>query len=345
MDSKRLLGDPEADRFIQKVFADTKQKTDLQRSLKTLVNNNSLAEFKEAYPGYDFITHSNKLPDWAVPRKMRAGSVFFSRHSEMIMSLLGLMSLPYCYNASNGAMVLYLSERIRNDTTKRLFETALFVWHVMAPNAFIHGGKGFSEIMKVRIMHAAVRFYTLQSGNWDDVWGVPINQEDMAGTNLSFSLIVVRGLRLLGFSVSRDEAEAFLHLWNVIGSLTGLEDDLIPETPKMAQQLDRVIGARQFTSSTHGLELTQSLTRHILSVNKTKAIDNDILGLMRYLLGKDISDELGISVPDLPAYKISLIRTVNLFKSFIPKGDPGLAYHQAYRSFLIKGTVVVEQKL
>ncbi len=345
MDSKRLQGDPEADRFIREVFADAAQKAGLQHALQKTVGNDYLDDFKQAYPGYDFIIGSDKLPKWADTRKMKAGAVFFSRHSEMIMSLLGLMSLPYCYNAAKGAMVLYLSERIRNDTTRRLFETTLFVWDVMAPDAFTAGAKGFSEILKVRVMHAAVRFYTLKSGKWNDAWGTPINQEDMAGTNLSFSLIVIRGLRLLGFTVSKDEAEAFLHLWNVIGSLTGLEDELIPENPKMAQRIDRIIDSRQFIRSAHGLELTHSLTRHILSVNKTKATDHDILGLMRYLLGKDISDQLGISVPDLPAYKIGLIRTVNLFKSMVPKSDPGIAYHQAYRSFLAQGTVVVKQKL
>lgn len=345
MAGKRLLGDPEADRFITRLFADAAQKEDLQEALKNINNNGSLIAFKAAYPGYDFITRSNKLPEWAEIRKMKAGAVFFSRHSEIIMSLLGLMSLPYCYTAANGAMVLYLSERIKNDTTKRLFETALFVWDVMAPNAFMDGGKGFSEILKVRVMHAAARYYTLKSGKWDDAWGVPINQEDMAGTNLSFSLIVVRGLRLLGFSVSKEEAEAFLHLWNVIGSLTGLSEDLIPENPKSAQRMDRVISERQFTASAHGQELTRSLTQHILSVNKTKATANDILGLMRYLLGKGISDQLGICVPDLPTYKISLIRTVNLLKSFVPKGDPENAYYQAYRSFLAQGTVVVKQKM
>ncbi|OJW13215.1 oxygenase MpaB family protein [Mucilaginibacter sp. 44-25] len=344
MVSKRLLGDPEADLFIAESFGDATRKAVLQNALKDIVNNDSLLSFKKLYPDYDFIARSDQLPGWAVPRKMKAGAIFFSRHSETIMNLLGLMSLPYCYNAANGAMVLYLSEMIRNDTTKRLFETALFVWDVMAPNAFVNGGKGFSEILKVRIMHAAVRFYTFKSGKWDDAWGIPVNQEDMAGTNLSFSLIVIRGLRLLGFSVSKDEMEAFLHLWNVIGSLTGLSEDLVPESPKMAQQLDRIISERQFTPSAQGRELTHSLTRHILSVNKTKATDNDIIGLMRYLLGKDVADQLGIMAPDLPTYKVSLIRTINLLKSFVPKGDPNDAYHRAYRSFLANANVDVKQK-
>ncbi len=331
LDSKRLAGDMEADRFIADVFQDIQQKEFLQHWLKSA--DCSLDTLVRQFPRTVFIAHANRLPEWANLSQMKSGAVFFSRHSEMIMSLLGLLSLPYCYNAANGAMVLYLSERIRKDTAKRLYETALFVWEVMSPHAFLDGGKAYTEILKVRLMHAAIRRYTLSSGKWNDRWGLPVNQEDMAGTNLSFSFIVVRGLRLLGFTISREEQEAFLHLWNVIGYLTGLEDELIAKDPKTARELDRMISKRQFRASAHGRELTGALTAHIMSVNNSKATANDILGLMRYLLGPDIADQLGIDVPQLPAYKLSLLRMVNMLKSMRPQGDPIWAYHQAYRTF------------
>ena len=118
------------------------------------------------------------------------------------MNLLGLLSLPYCYAAADGARVLDLSERIKNKPEHRLNETADFVWDVMAPNAFKPDGKGFTSILKVRLLHAAIRFYTGKSSKWNAAdWGLPVNQEDMAGTNLSFSLLVVRGLRKFGLAV------------------------------------------------------------------------------------------------------------------------------------------------
>ncbi len=333
LDGKRLKGDTAADTFIDTVFRDPGQKEVLQLWLKNASVNENIYALTEKFPGEAFIAEANTLPAWADPDLMRKGSVFFSRHSESIMSLLGLLSLPYCYTAANGAMVLYLSEKIRNETTRRLFETAVFVWEMMAPNAFQSDGKAFMEILKIRILHAAIRYYTLQSGKWDDAWGVPVNQEDMAGTNLSFSFIVIRGLRMLGFSINQQDQEAFLHLWSVIGYLTGLEEDLIAESPKMAQQLDRVISKRQFRASPHGQLLTQSLIAHIVSVNKSKATPADITGLMRYLLGNEVSGQLGIDAPELPAYKLSLIRTTNILRSWLRTGDPAQSYHRAYRAF------------
>lgn len=333
LDHKRLSGDPEADDFIRQVFSDPVKKQQLQQWMGAPSGAAQLKLLQIAFPGFTFIEKATELPSWAQPRLMKAGAIFYARHSEIIMSLLGLLSLPYCYNAANGAMVLYLSELIRKQTTKRLYDTAVFVWEVMGPDAFGKYGNAYEAILKVRIMHAAVRYYTLQSGQWDDSWGLPINQEDMAGTNLSFSLIVVRGLRMLGYSVSQEDQAAFMHIWAVVGYLSGLDEDLIPENSKTAQQLDIIIKQRQFAVSAHGRELTRSLTAHILSVNKSKATANDILGLMRYLLGREIADMLAINAPEMPAYKLRLIKTLNLLKSFKPQGDPKQNYRAAYAAF------------
>lgn len=333
LDQKRLSGDPQADEFIRYVFSDAVKKQQLQEWMAGQSGAVHLKSLQDAFPAFAFVDQATELPAWAQPRLMKTGAIFYARHSEIIMSLLGLLSLPYCYNAANGAMVLHLSELIRKQTTKRLYDTAVFVWEVMGPDAFGTDGKAYEEILKVRIMHAAVRYYTLQSGKWDDSWGVPINQEDMAGTNLSFSLIVVRGLRMLGYNVSQEDQAAFMHIWAVVGYFSGLDEDLIPENSKMAQQLDTAIKQRQFSVSAHGQELTASLTAHILSVNKSKATANDILGLMRYLLGKEIADMLAIDAPDLPAYKLTLIKTLNLLKSFKPQGDARQNYRVAYAAF------------
>jgi len=333
LDDKRLSGDSEADLFIAQVFADASKKTQLQQWLSGKAGATHLNQLQNFFPEYTFIKNARELPSWADPRLIKSGSVFFAKHSETIMSLLGLLSLPYCYTGANGSMVLYLSELIRKQTTKRLYDTAVFVWEVMGPDAFGENGNAYEEILKVRIMHAAVRYYTLQGGKWDDAWGTPINQEDMAGTNLSFSLIVIRGLRMLGFSVNQADQSAFMHIWAIVGYLTGLNENLIPANSKKAQQLDTIIKQRQFCTSAHGKELTQSLIEHILKINKTKATANDILGLMRYLLGREIADMLGIEAPELPGYKLTIIRTLNLLKSFKPEGNPIHNYQIAYNAF------------
>lgn len=336
LSSRRLTGDPDVDVFVAELFADPGRKNQLQQIMMLDSAVATRDQLQLNYQGISFISNAGKLPEWAEPALMRSGSAFFARHSEMIMSLLGLLSLPYCYTAANGAMVLYLTDLIRKQTTKRLFDTAIFIWEVMAPNAFEPKGRAYAEILKVRLVHAFVRHYISTSAKWDKAWGFPINQEDMAGTNLSFSLIVIRGLRKLGYRVSKSDEKAFLHIWAVIGYLSGLEKALIPENFSQAELLDVRIKNRQFRGSAHGKELTLALIAHILAVNESNATADDIRGLMRYLLGEEIASQLAIQSPALPNYKLTLIRLFGAVKSIPVHGDLGRKYQRAYNVFKLR---------
>lgn len=259
LSSKRIKGDAEVDLFINNTFSNPIAKETLFQWLGQVQLNSTLTTLSGNYKKELFMHNALTLPVWADNKLMKKGSEFFVHHAEQIMQLLGLLSLPYCYAAADGAMVLYLTERLKNNAGKRLTDTAEFIWDVMAPNAFEKEGKGFASCLKIRLTHAAARYYTLKSDKWDNTLGFPINQEDMAGTNLSFSLIVIRGLRKFGHSFSYEEQHSFLHLWNIIGYLLGLEDDLITQDGKSAHALELAIRKMHFKSSQQGSELTRVL--------------------------------------------------------------------------------------
>jgi hypothetical protein len=333
---KRTCLDPAADEFIASQFSNVEGKIKLKTWLDQL-NNNSQLYLKErkqhavpeTYQHAKLISDASTLPDWAEPRLMQQGASFFGQHAEAIMNLLGLLSLPYCYAAADGAMVLYLSERIRNETGKRLTETAEFIWDVMSPAAFDKLGRGFSSILKVRLMHSAARYYTLASGKWQDNWGLPLNQEDMAGTNLAFSLIVIRGLRKLGYTIKYEDQAAFIHLWNVIGYLLGVQQDLLPESGKQAQLLEAAIRKRQFKVSEQGRLLTQALTEYLSSTLKDESVtEQQVLGFMRFLLGDEVAEILDLKASKLSTSQLWLLKTVYLIKNS--------SYHEALRTFKLQ---------
>ncbi|MFP3459201.1 DUF2236 domain-containing protein, partial [Psychrobacter sp. SIMBA_152] len=76
---------------------------------------------------------------------------------------------------------------------------------------------GWRQSIQVRQIHTLVRQNLLKGkgnaatgvipnaeqhhnpdGSWNtDYWGIPINQTDMIATHLQFSLLIMRGLRLL----------------------------------------------------------------------------------------------------------------------------------------------------
>ncbi|RYF79652.1 MAG: DUF2236 domain-containing protein, partial [Chitinophagaceae bacterium] len=312
-------------------FPDQELKKVFYGWLQALNDNSFIHQLPERYKEHSFIAGSQKLPAWADPKRMKAGSAFFVKHAEQIMQLLGLLSLPYCYAAADGAMVLYLSRRLSNDSGKRLTDTAEFIWNVLSPEAFTDKGKGFSSCLAIRLTHAMARHYTLQSEKWN--LGIPVNQEDMAGTNLAFSLIVVRGLRKLGYSISYDEQQSFIHLWGVIGFLLGVNEDLIPADGKTAHALEEKIRLRHFKPSMQGRELTKSLIDYFGSFPGNKLPQQQLIGVMRHLLGNEIATMLGLPEADFSALMPGFLQLTANLPALNSGGSVMAVYNRKYADY------------
>jgi len=312
LDAFRELQDPLADHVISKYFPADKNL--LQSHLSALVtNSDSLPsdaneELKALYAAMKEAASSFDVDDLA------AGQSFFSEHASDIMLLLGFLSLPYCYTAAYGAEVLVKSKRILEDPATRLMDTATFVFDVTSKGAFKPEGKALVGILRVRLLHAATRWYINHSGDWDiTMMGQPINQEDMAGTNLSFSLMAVRGLRKLGKFLEPEKAFNYINYWNKIGLLLGLKPELLPESNKEAFHLEKQIRGRHFKSSDAGLKLTKSLYKYYEKAVADTPLDGLTKSFMIYLLGDKVASQLGLEIGN---YDRIVFKPYQLFFNF-----------------------------
>lgn len=304
----RQVGDKLADNFIENYFSTIDKKRKLEQALVTLKINSDWPVFLSQIPEAKWF-EEELLRIGTFDSKVRNKALmFYQQKSIYILQLLGLLSLPYCYAAADGAMVLYQTERMYKDVAKRLEETGAFVASLMNAKSFENTGDAKVQLFKVRLMHAAGRFYILK-GNWDLSLGLPVNQEDMAGTNLSFSLIVVRGLRKMGFTISHQEQMDYIAYWSWIGGALGLDDELLPKDGKQAFDLEKAISDRHFKPSEAGKQLTKSLLQCFYSLNDEKQIKNvEIAGFMRFLLGDEVSNILDLPKAKFPVSKQILLK-------------------------------------
>lgn len=305
---KRHTGDTIADQ----AFSFLKDHPEVYRTLQKIIFNRDLAGFNATGPLKTLIAEVH-LPVWTNKESLDRGGDFFRRHAQEIFGVLGLYSLPYCYAGANGVQVLYHSKRIRTEPAKRLLETAQFVLEVCEPGAFTSDGKGFVSILKVRLMHAAARHYAREVITHEE----PVNQEDMLGTMLAFSLIVVRGLRKLGIQVEDRNTNDYFHLWHTIGHMLGIQDQWLPATIRQASQLERQIRNREFKFSPEAEELTSVLINHIDAENSS-GIPVRANQLMAFFLGEEVGACLGLK--SLSAVEKNLFETGSRlrfsFKSF-----------------------------
>jgi hypothetical protein len=311
LQEQRYIGDPEADRLVTRLFEDKIEK-ELYQVLAMPAE--SLLSLKGLNKELNRFVQGKKTdPEWLDPAKIALGQQFYRKYASEIMMLLGAMSLPYCYAASPGNKAIYLTEKMRNKPGKRLLETAQYVIKLMESGSFDEGGIGYPFINKTRLVHAMVRYMLLHKADWDMEWGIPINQEDMAGTNLAFSFTIINGLEKQQFPLIPEQVEGFLHVWRYIGYQMDIHEDLLVDNMLEAADLELVIRQRHFKSSSEGHQLMQDLLKHYREEFPWLAaqlVEHQI----RYFLGDEISDMLKI---EKNQGKDALVSVMNRFKNKI----------------------------
>jgi hypothetical protein len=121
--------------------------------------------------------------------------------------------------------------------------------------------------------------------------GVPIHQEDLAGTLMTFTHLVRDGLGKLGVIV--DWPPGYLNTWRVVAQIMGLRPEMIPDTPEEAGVLCDTIQARQVQPSPEGRALTTALLE-MLEHYSAPGFKGMPASLMRLFLPPDVADGLGI---------------------------------------------------
>lgn len=318
LEKQRSLCDQWADTYAATIVSVCKQE-DVFSLIKWL-NYTQKIYPKQLKPILEAFFSEKEIATWADKSRMQRAANFFLKHANLILYLLGVLSLPYCYAARRGVQVLFLSKRLEKDTLQRLQETALFV--IRANSYDIENELVWkNDILKIRLLHALIRLFILRSGKWEAEWGQPINQEDMAGTNLSFSYIVLKGMRKLGFSYTKKEAEDFLHLWNVIGDLLGVEASFLPETMQEAFWLDKQIAEKEFAPSKEGQVLCKALIDVFEKQSSSSLLSDFALAQMRFLLGEEISKMLDIPPKNIAKFISFFTLTENTASWLVPKGN------------------------
>ena len=305
LDRMRELGDPVADAPVAAVF-ERGGVDAVSAIMRTLVRNDEPVPEELPDEIRAYLVESLRLPDWADMGKIKRAQQLFETWGVLITLCLFCASLPGSYAAARGVKVLYLTARLDTDARRRVMETGQFLMDVLAVGGLDEHGKGRRTIQRVRLMHAAVRHLIKARnektpGMWHPEWGTPINQEDMAGSLLTFSYVVAEPMPRLGVRVSAKDVDAYLHLWNVIGHLMGVRDELLVHGGDDATALVDAIRRRQFMASPEGQDMTSALLDLLDELTPLRRFDDTIPPLIRHLIGDETADLLDVPKSDLTA--------------------------------------------
>ena len=252
---------------------------------------------------------------------LRPAQDFFEEKGDIYLAMLGFYSLPYCYAFADGAQVLVRSNRILDQIGERLGETASFVLEIFKPGAFSKQDEAYLICAKVRLIHAFSRYFIRHySKDWDLAFGQPVNQEDMLGTNLAFSHIVLRGLGKMNSSATEKEYESVLTYWKWIGELMGIDTHYWPITTKEAFELDKLIRKRHLKSSHAGQKLVNALLQFYQKTIPDPLLNSQAESILSFFLGLEASEALSLkSNLKVPGEIIGLVFNYAGRKNFAAK--------------------------
>jgi hypothetical protein len=127
--------------------------------------------------------------------------------------------------------------------------------------------------------------------------GLPCNQEELAYTLLTFGYVFLRSLRRLGLGLPSADEEAYLHAWNVVGHVLGLQADLRVDRMAEAEILFTQLQARGIARQVKPdprphltLALMQAMQQVLPHVLKPMPVL-----LTRFLCGDVTSAQLGLN--------------------------------------------------
>ena len=289
-DQLRQVGDPPLDPIMAEL-KENDQVHEVNDLLLHMVENHT--DIPEALPDNieSWLHQKRQLPDDVDMARLARSSAFFVEHGALITLILSTAALVTCYAGSKGSKVLTFSYRMGQNPYHRIAETGQFVLLVMDPDGFQPHGKAITTCLKVRLMHAAVRYLVRRTGKWDEkTLGVPICQEDLLGTLMVFSVGVIEGLKKLGTNVRDEDAEDYYYGWQVIGRLMGIRPENIPPDVATATQIAHFIAQRQFGPSPEGVYLTRSLINMHSDLIPGTMLDGIVPALIRHLAGDEIAD-------------------------------------------------------
>ena len=288
LEGLRRAGDPSADAVVYEL-ARSQQIRTVSHALRHLVDNHQ--PVPDALPPslVRWLESSAELPAWVDRARLDRGCTVVVEHGPQVCVALATASLVYCYAGYPGVKVLTFSRRLDHDAVRRVGETAQFVLAVMAPGSLEAGGRAIRKVQKVRLLHAAIRHLVSTSGRWDEAAdGVPICQEDLLGTLMSFSWIVIDALRKLGVHIDEQEAEDYHYRWRAIGEMLGIDPALIPADLNAARELTGVIAERNHRRSPEGIEMTRALFE-LHAASLPLGFSGAAPALTRYLVGDEMA--------------------------------------------------------
>ena len=174
-----------------------------------------------------FFKDAETPPEWLDFSAFAPGVRMFHRNSQVILGafVAGVLIEGF---TTNIAKSFFITGRVRDQGIRRLGQNNRHMMEIFLPGGLYRDGDGWKLSVRIRIVHARMRYLLNNSEDWDtEAWGEPISAAHLGYAISAFSARLLLHMKTLGADYSDEEYASFMAVWRYSGYLMGIPETIL----------------------------------------------------------------------------------------------------------------------
>ncbi len=323
------IGDPLADTLIRDVESlDSRQ---YQKYIRLGMRGaTDTAEFKTAPQSIKkFFEFNEHPPEWLDLQALKPGVKMFHKNTRLILAGMvgGVLVEGF---STNIAKSFFLTGRIMDKGIRRLQQNNRQMLEVFMPHGLLKYNDGWVLSIRIRLIHAKIRFLIEQSDEWDQSeLGLPISSANLGFAVASFSARLLYFLDKLGGNITQEERASFMQGWRYSGYLMGVPESILYTNEKEALELNRIARICEPPPSMESIAMASSLINSapllagISEPKNRRELSGYISKISRALIGDKLADALNYDKVSTfgVIWRFKLLNKIERFFSIFSEGN------------------------
>jgi len=291
-----MIGDPLADAMIADCDPLGQKESSRLIKLGMTGDDDGLRDAPESVR--EFFASMNELPDWVDLSSFLPGCSLFHRNTRLVLAGMvgGVLIEGF---STNIAQSFFLTGRLRDQGIRRLKQNNRHMLEIFMPGGMDRFADGWTHSVRVRLVHARVRYLLSKSDEWDvEELGTPISAAHVGFAISAFSARLLEHLRSLGASFDEEESRSFMNVWRYSGYLMGIPETILFTDKEDALEIFRIGRLCEPHASLESIVMAASLINSaplfagLSQRDEQRKLANYVAQVSRALIGNELADEL-----------------------------------------------------
>lgn len=286
----------------------------------------------------DFFDAIEPPPKWANFDSYMSGVRMFHRNSQLVLAAFVGAVLVEGFS-TNISKSFFITGRLIDNGVKRLKQNNRHMVEIFMPGGLHRHGDGWKLSVRVRLIHAQMRYLLNRSEDWDsEEYGTPLSAAHLGFSLTAFSAKLLQHMKQLGADYDETERQSFLSIWRHSGYLMGIPEAILFNDEDEALKLFEIgylcepPPGQSSIAMANCLVNSAPLVAGITDPKERRDLAEYVYKVSRALIGDKLADELRYP-PHSSFAVLPWFRMQGYYNRFIQKHLPKLARRNNFTDF------------